>query len=125
MQTEMPFFDHPEDALRACIESLGGAKKVGHDLFPDKTMENAREYLLACVNPSRAEKLSISQILFILREAKLNGFHTGFEYLAREAEYDSRPISKQDEENKLACEIGKTTKILGNLLERAERLTNK
>lgn len=122
MQNEMPFYEHPEDALTACVQALGGAKKVGGMLFPDKTAENARDYLLACLNTTRNEKLSVSQILFVFREAKKVGFHAGFEYFAHEAEYDARPISKAEEVDRTIAVIEQSTQSLTRALDQLERL---
>ena len=36
MQADLPFYDCPEDALRAAVQALGGAKQVGARLWPDK-----------------------------------------------------------------------------------------
>lgn len=122
MQVEMPFFECPESALRACIEALGGAKKVGAQLFPDKTMENARDYLLARVNPDRQEKLSMTQIIFIFRAAKSAGFHAGFDWWAREVEYEIRPITKAEEVDRLTSVVEQASKQLSGAIAALERL---
>lgn len=122
MQSELPFYECPESALRACIEALGGAKKVGSQLFPDKTVENARDYLLACVNPDRPEKLSPSQIIFIFRAAKSAGFHAGFDWWAREAEYEARPITQAEEVDRLAQIVEQSSKQLSAAVAALERI---
>lgn len=127
MQNEMPFFDMPEDALKASIQALGGAKQVAQKLWPDKTVENARDYLLACVNHDRAEKLSYSQIIFIFREAKRAGYIAGYEYWAHECEFDARPITKAEEVDRLTSVIEQSSKTLAsaiNTLERLQRTNN-
>ena len=123
MQTEMPFYESPEDALKACVEALGGAKKVGSELFPDKTVDGARDYLLACLNDARNEKLNTSQILFIFRKAKQAGFHAGWLYWAREAEYESRPITKAEEVDRLTTVVEQSTKTLAAALSALERIS--
>lgn len=122
MQSEMPFYECPESALRACVEALGGAKKVGAQLFPDKTMENARDYLLACVNPDRQEKLAPSQIIYIFRAAKSAGFHAGFDWWAREAEYEIRPITKAEEVDRLTSVVEQSSKQLASAIAALERI---
>ena len=122
MQSEMPFFESPEAALRACVEALGGAKKVGGLLFPEKTVDNARDYLLACVNETRAEKLGYAQILFVFRLAKQAGFHAGWAYWSAEAEYDSRPVTRADEMDRLTTVVEQTTKTLSAALAKLERM---
>lgn len=122
MQNEMPFYESPEDALSACVAALGGAKKVGAALFPDKTVDNARDYLLACLNAGRAEKLGYSQIIFIFREAKQAGFHAGFEYWAREMEYEVRPITKAEEVDRLTSVVESSSKTLALAVAALERI---
>lgn len=122
MQTEMPFFEMPEDALKACIQSLGGAKVVAQTLWPDKTVENARDYLLACLNHDRNEKLSYSQIIYIFREAKRAGFHAGYEYWSQECEYHITPITREEEKERLASVIEQSTKTLSMAISTLERL---
>ncbi len=122
MQSEMPFYESPEAALRACVEALGGAKKVGGQLFPDKTVDNARDYLLACLNEGRPEKLGYSQILFIFRSAKQAGFHSGFHYWSHEAEYESRPITKAEEVDRLTTVVEQSSKTLAAALSALERI---
>ena len=117
MQGELPFYESPENALRACVEALGGAKKVGASLFPDKTIENARDYLLACLNHERAEKLTLSQIMFILKSAKQIGFHSAMEFLCREVEYEARPITPEEEADRLALIIAESSKTLERAIQ--------
>ena len=49
MQTEMPFFEGPEDALREAVRAIGGPKKVGPMLWPDKTPDAAFQFIGADV----------------------------------------------------------------------------
>lgn len=125
MQNELPFFETPEQAIEACINALGGAKKVGPMLWPDKSIDNARTYLLACVNHDRAENLNYSQLIFIFREAKALGFHAGFQWFANEIEYDVRPITKSEEVDRLTGIIEQSTKALAQSISALERLTQK
>ena len=122
MQTAMPFYEHPEDALTACVQALGGAKIVGAKLWPDKSVEAARSSLLDCLNHERKEKLSYTQIIYIFREAKAAGFHSGFDWWAREAEYEIRPITQAEEVDRLTAVVEQTTKTLASALSTLERL---
>jgi hypothetical protein len=122
MQIEMPFYETPESALRACIEHLGGAKEVGRKMFPDKTIENARDYLLACVNEGRPEKLAPTQILLIFREAKAAGFHAGFQWWSSQCEYEARPITKAEEVDRLTTIIEQSSKTLAGAVALLEKM---
>ena len=119
-QTELPFFEGPEDALKDAVQHLGGAKAVGKELWPDKSVDTAQRLLLDCLNTSRAEKLELSQILMILRLAKEAGCHAPMRWLAAEVGYDAIPISKAEQDDRLAAAIEGATKELAGLLKRAE-----
>ena len=94
MQNELPFYEQPEDALRAAVQALGGYKPVGQQLWPHKTVDQASRYLMDCLNPERNEKLNYTEIIFIFGKAKSIGFHAGFEWFAHQCEYEERPITR-------------------------------
>ncbi len=122
MQAELPFFEGPEDALRAAVQLLGGAKAVGARIWPDKTPDGAGRLLLDCLNPARAEKLDIGQVLLILRLARDAGHHAPMQWLAGEVGYDARPITKAEEADRLALVVEQSTKTLSSALAALERL---
>ena len=123
MQNDLPFYESPENALRACVEALGGAKKVGSSLFPDKTIDNARDYLLACLNHDRAEKLTMTQTIFIFRSAKQIGFHSAFDWFSRECEYECRPVSPEEKRDRLADAIETASRVLEMAVKEAQTMT--
>lgn len=122
MQTEMPFFEGPEDALREAVRAIGGPKKVGPMLWPDKTPDAAARLLQDCLNAGRSEKLDLSQVLFILRAARDTGFHAAFQYLAADAGYDARPVSREEEEDRTTAIIASASTTLAQALATLERL---
>lgn len=122
MQAELPFFESPEDAVRAAVQALGGAKKVGTLLWNDKGVDNASRLLLDCINPSRAEKLEMSQVMMILRLAKEAGCHAPFQWMAAQIGYDVKPITKAEEVDRLTTVVEQSTKTLASALEALERI---
>ena len=122
MQGELPFFESPEDALRAAVQALGGAKKVGAMLWPDKTIDNAGRQLLDCLNASRAEKLELSQIMRVLAWAKEAGFHAPFAWVAGEIGYEARPITKAEEVDRLTLVVEQSSKTLAAAVAALERM---
>jgi hypothetical protein len=122
MQTEMPFFDSPEDALKAIVQQLGGIKKVGPKLFPDKSVDAAARYLLDCLNSDRSEKLSLSQIMMLLRLAHEAGYHTAYAWISGEVGYDVKPVTRGEEVDRLTTVIEQSTKTLATALSTLERL---
>lgn len=122
MQTEMPFYDSPEDALKAVIQQLGGIKRVGPKLFPDKSVDAAARYLLDCVNSDRSEKLALSQIMMLLRLAHEAGYHTAYAWMSGEIGYDIKPITRAEEQDRLTSVIEQSTKTLAQALATLERI---
>lgn len=122
MQTELPFYEGPEDALRAAVQALGGAKKVGTLLWPDKGVDNASRLLLDCINPSRAEKLELSQIMRVFALAKDSGCHGPFAWFSGEIGYDVKPITKAEEVDRLTTVVEQSTKTLSAALAALERI---
>lgn len=117
--TDPALYEDELDAARAAVRALGGAKKAGPMFWPDKSIENAARYLTDCLSPNRAERLSPSQFLLLLRRAREVGFHGLAEYLMAEAGYCRPvPVNPQTEAAVLAGQ-------LDAVLDRAERLTAK
>lgn len=122
MQIDTPFFDSPEDALKAIIQQLGGIERVGPLLFPDKSVDAAARYLLDCVNHDRQEKLALTQIMMLLRLAHEAGYHTAYAWLSGEIGYDVKPITRAEEVDRLTSVVEQSTKTLASALATLERL---
>lgn len=122
MQTDLPFFDCAEDALRAAVQHLGGAKKVGPMLWPDRPADHAGRLLLDCLNPDRAEKLGISQVMMLLRAARDAGYHAPMQWVSSECGYDAHPITREDEVDRVTTTIAEASKVLSAGLATLERL---
>jgi hypothetical protein len=122
MQENLPFFEGPEDALRAAVAALGGAKKVGAMLWPDKTIDAAGRQLLDALNPGRAEKLDITQVMFMFKRARDVGCHAPFLWFAGDVGYEAKPVTPAEEENRLVDVIEASSKTLTAALAAMERL---
>lgn len=123
MQNDLPFFDSPEDALRAAVQQLGGAKKVAPILWgADRSVEQATRSLLDCLNHDRAEKLSISQVMQILRMARDAGYHAPMLWFAAELGYDAHPITKAEEVDRVTTAIEHASELLAAGLAAMERI---
>lgn len=122
MQIEMPFFETPEDALRLAVQALGGSKKVGGLLWPDKDIDSASRLLLDCLNTSRAEKLDVSQIMRIFRLAREEGCFAPYIWFSNEIGYDAKPITRSDEVDRLTNVIEQSAKSLTAATAALERI---
>ncbi len=121
-QTELPFFDSAEDALRSCVQALGGAKVVGAALWPDKSPDQAARLLLDCLNAGRPEKLELTQIMRVLRLAHDAGHHTAMQWIAEQMGYEARAVTKAEEVDRLTAVVEQSTKTLAGALATLERL---
>ena len=122
MQAEMPFFEGLEQALNSAIEHLGGAKAVGVKLWPAKIPDAARTRLLDSLNPSRPERLSPAEVVFILRLAREAGLHAAMQWLAAELGYEVKPITRAEEVDRVASVIEESSRTLAAAMATLERL---
>lgn len=111
------------DAARAAVQRLGGAKKVGEMLYPEKTPEAAARYLLDALNPSRSERLNPGQVLLLMRRAREIGFHGLAGYFMREAGYSPPvPLDPETETARLAHTLERVMGVADQVAARLERL---
>lgn len=116
------FHETFQDALKDCVRALGGAKIVGHAMRPEKTIDDARKWLLNSLDDARAEKLSPDQVIWIMREARKAGCHAGAAYVMRECGYaEPQPLEPEDERAALQREFVQQSKALHALMTRMER----
>lgn len=86
------------DALIEAVKACGGTKSVGVLLWPAKGVEAAQRHLFACLNPDRAEKLSLDEVLHLMRLGRERGFHGVMQFLAGELAYaEPQPVEPRDE----------------------------
>lgn len=110
------------EAIADCVRALGGNKKVGAMLWPEKSIEDARRTLLDSLNPERANKLSPEQVLLILREARKVNCHAALAYMAHACGYaDPQPIEPEDERAALQRQFIEQSKSMQQLFARMER----
>lgn len=121
MQLEL-IHERFEDALDETIRACGGRKKIACDLWPDKPQRDAHNLLDACLNPERREKLSPSQLLYILKQGRIVGCHTAAVFFAHECGYEIKPIVKEEEMDRLTSVVEQSTKTLQAALNQLERI---
>lgn len=123
MNTQIPLFvEDYSEAIRATVNALGGFKKIGHELKPDKGVEEAGRWLADCCNAEKREKLSPAELAFIRRKARIEGCHILAAFEMREAGYhEPMPIEPEDERAALQREFIQMGKVFTGLLSRMER----
>ena len=124
MQQDSLFHEDIYDALGTDIKHIGGFKKVGSMLWPDKPADKAGENLNNCLNRTRPEKLDPEQIMFVIREAKkVGGFATLF-FMADDAGFSRpQPIEPEDERAALQRQAIDAIGQFKTLVTRLERVT--
>lgn len=123
MNAQIPLFvEDYNEAIRATVNALGGFKKIGHELKPDKSVDEAGRWLADCCNPEKREKLSPPELAFIRRKARIDSCHILAAYEAREAGYaEPQPIEPDDERAALEREFVIAAKAMQGLFGRMER----
>lgn len=122
MQERLHFEDF-NDALREVVKSLGGAKRVGPQLWPEKTVEQAQQQLLACLNTERKERLTPEQVFYLLKQSREAGFHSAKQWLDIELGYEpGRPMDPLDERARLERDFIEAVRASRQIAERLDRL---
>lgn len=122
MDQQSLFHECLTDAINDCIRALGGNKKVGGMLWPEKGVEDARRALLDALNPDRPNKLSPDQALLIVSEAAKQGCLAGITYITRACRCaDPQPIEPEDERAALQRQFVEQSKAMQQLFARMER----
>lgn len=115
-----------EDSLKSVIRACGGAKAVGHKLRPELDADAAGRWLLTAINPTCKDKLSLEQLLLILRMGHDAGCHAGMDFITRDCGYaEATPITPEDEQDELTREFNAGVKLLSDLATRIERVANR
>jgi hypothetical protein len=93
--------EHLSEAMVEVVKACGGTKRIAALLWPakaDQNIEGARRYLANCLNPECNEKLSLDELMLILRTAREAGCHIAMEYLSTALSYaPPQPIEPHDE----------------------------
>jgi hypothetical protein len=116
------FHEDINSALAGLVSALGGAKAVGSRLYPDLPTDGAARRLLDALNPDRAQQLSQTQFLTLLRWGRESGYHGVMEYLADEAGY-TRPSPRSPEEERAdlqrqVIEMGAKLELIARKLQK-------
>lgn len=114
---EQLFIESFPSAVEAIAARVGGMKGLGLSIWPAKG-EDAGKWLSDCLNPDRAAKLSISEIILIMRIGREAGVHTVMHWLADEVGYTHpAPITLDDRIDEATREMGRAADLLAKSLE--------
>lgn len=111
-----------EDALRSVIDGVGGFKKVGVALWPALPVEDAGRKLANCLRRDRPEKLSLDELLLVLKQGREAGVHVGMAFIAQMTGYEEpRPTDPQSQHEKLQRDFIAAVDQVGKLAGLLER----
>ena len=79
--------------------------------------------LLACLNPERAEKLSLDEVVAVMRLGRQHGCRAPMRFLAHALSYaEPQPIQPRDEADELRRQFIESTRALAAMAARIEGL---
>lgn len=117
-------YENIEDALRDAVRALGGTKAVGGRLFPSLPIEQAASRVADCLNVDRRQHFAPSEVVWLLRQARISGHHETMAYLATVAGYEPpRPASDPEELAALQQAFIRATSDLKAIGQRIETIT--
>lgn len=111
------------DALREVVQAIGGAKRVGVMMRPEKMPDDAARWISDCLNAERREKFDPDQVMWLLREGRNIGCHSAMYFVGREAGYAVEAIEPLDEMAELQRKFIDASKGLSKMAERIEHLS--
>jgi hypothetical protein len=115
--------DSLEDALRSVVEALGGPKRVAGDLWPSKSITEGARHLNHCLDSSRAEKLALDEVVWILKAGAAADVHVGMHWLAESCGYEMpKRINPDSERDRLMREYIRSVEAQQALVRRLEAL---
>lgn len=95
------FYEDELDAVREAIRVLGGFKAVGQLLYPEKAADAAGRALADTVNADRKERLTLAQVMLVMKMARDKGCHGPWRWISEEVGYSADPIEPEDELTRL------------------------
>lgn len=118
------FHESLNDALREVVQALGGTKKVGCLMRPEKSADDAARWMSDCLNHDRREKFDPEQVLWLLREGRKVGCHSAMNYLTAECGYSqAQPVEPLDELAELQRQFIEASKSIHRMAERIEKIS--
>ncbi|MCC6486428.1 MAG: hypothetical protein IT364_02930 [Candidatus Hydrogenedentes bacterium] len=118
-----------EDALKAVVGKLGGAKLVAGRLWPEAVTDvdalaKAQQKLLHCLDRGRQEKLSLSELSAILRMAREINAWDVVEHLSSTLGFRFEPITREELLTARVAELEALLRQTVNVLQRSPVLSS-
>ena len=118
------FVEDLYDAMHATVLALGGFKRVGVELRPDLSADQAGRWLADCCNPQNDHELRPRQLAQLRRMARDAGVHTLMHFEAHDAGYaEPTAIDPEDERAELERQVLRGLGEFKQLVARLENVT--
>lgn len=117
--------DSAEDAIKAVLIGVygkGWQKKAAAEMWPLEDPVDKGKWLERCLLKDTAEKLSLTELIWILRKGRDAGIHTAFAFLADECDYEFKAVAPQDELATLQREYIRAVEQMKRLTEQMARV---
>ncbi|MDR0249855.1 MAG: hypothetical protein LBI35_00835 [Burkholderiales bacterium] len=117
------FHENLNDALKEVVLTLGGTKRVGSMLWPEKSADEAGRRLADCLNPDRRDRLDPEQVLWLLREGRQTDCHSAMHFICASAGYaPAAPVKPEDELAALQREYIEAARVISRVAQRIEAM---
>lgn len=118
MEQEQLFIDTREDAIAALAMRIGGKKRLASLMWPNEDIDKAHHRLLAKLDSSRREILSVDDWDRILVIGATQGCHICKWWQDDNTAYQrSQPSEPKDSDDELAHRIESATEVLAKALD--------
>lgn len=122
MQSDL-FVEDLQTALMDVVRAVGGPKKTGALMRPELPADESGKWVTDCLNKAKREKLSLEQILFLLKMGRQHGCHTAINFIAAETGYSNpSPVDPEDESAALQRMFMESVKAQEQIVKRLEKL---
>lgn len=122
-QQEELFHEDINAALGHVISALGGNKKVGVELWPSLSADQAGKKVSNCLNPEHAQQFHPSDIVWVLKEGRKAGVHSAMAFINQESGYAApQPVEPEDEAAALMREFNRSVQEQRAIAARMEKL---
>jgi len=116
------FHETLNDALVELVGALGGAKKVGAAIRPEKTVDEAARWVRDCLNADRRERFEPEHVLWLMREGRKANCHAAMDFIADSAGYECKPVDPVEEAANLQRQFIESVKVQRRMLDRLGEL---
>lgn len=113
-------------ALKQLVLALGGPKKAGPLIWPNKSPATAYQHLMACLDSQRRERFSPDELIRLFRAGHAIGVHGAMFAFAGECGYSNPiPVTTEDERAELQKQVLRAVARMEELADKMEKIKTK